>query len=151
MNFGAIKGAPQRFWSKVKFTDTCWLWIGALDKGYGRFGAGGRYGKVVRAPRWAYEFCVGPIPRGLTIDHLCRIPACVNPDHLEPVTMRVNVLRGETIVALNARKTHCPQGHPYNAENTYRDRIHGKRTCRICAAYRDRIRKARLRTAKATL
>ncbi len=85
-------GTPWRFWMKVNFTDTCWLWNAHLDReGYGGFSVGGM---SVPAHRWAYEFCVGPIPDGLTIDHLCRVHNCQNPDHLEPVTRRENVRRG---------------------------------------------------------
>ena len=98
----------------------------------------------VYAHRYAYEFCVGPIPEGLTIDHLCRVRACVRPDHLEPVTMRINTLRGVSIVAQHARKTQCPQEHPYDSENTYIDPLN-KRHCRICMRWRERERKLRLR------
>jgi hypothetical protein len=73
---------------------------------------------------------VGPIPRGLVIDHLCRNTICVNPDHMQVVTVRENTLRGNTFQARNLRKTHCPQGHPYDQANTYLHR--GKRHCRIC-------------------
>ncbi len=89
-----------RFWDKVAFEPNtgCWLWAAYADrKGYGQFSAGSRadgtYRKVF-AHRWAYEHEVGPIPEGLTIDHLCRVPLCVNPGHLEPVTNRENTRRG---------------------------------------------------------
>ncbi len=101
---------PERFFHYVEFTDTCWLWTGGLTRGYGSFWAGGR---MVPAHRWAYEFCVGPIADGLEPDHLCDNPPCVLPDHLEPVTHRVNMLRGKrNVVAKCARVTQCPQGHP---------------------------------------
>ena len=83
------------------------------------------------AHRFAYETFVGPIPEGLTIDHLCRIRHCVNPEHLEAVTDRVNILRGEGISAQHARATHCPQGHPYDLINTY-VAPDGDRDCRDC-------------------
>ena len=77
---------------KVNFTDHCWLWQAMTDRaGYGRFHLGNL---TIPAHRWAYEFCVGSIGVGLNIDHLCRVSACVNPDHLEPVTQRENVRRG---------------------------------------------------------
>jgi hypothetical protein len=80
-----------RFWSKVSKTDACWLWTGTLDaKGYGQFWDGQ---VIARAPRFAYEFLVDAIPEGLTIDHLCRVVACVNPAHLEPVTSEENTRR----------------------------------------------------------
>lgn len=120
----------ERFWGKVEFTDDCWLWTGTQNqKGYGRASVQGR---AVQAHRWAYEFCVGPIPDGLTIDHLCRVRNCVNPDHLEPVTNRVNLSRGFSPSAICARKTHCPQGHPYSGDNLY-VKPNGWRECRICA------------------
>jgi hypothetical protein len=81
-----------RFWEKVDKTDTCWLWTGSSDRlGYGRFST---WPSVTLAHRFAYELLAGPIPDGLVIDHLCRTPSCVNPDHLEPVTQRENLRRG---------------------------------------------------------
>lgn len=80
----------DRFWARVEI-GVCWTWIGSTDRGYGVFGAQGRY---FRAHRWAWEALVGPIPEGLHLDHLCRNPSCVNPDHLEPVTQAENIRRG---------------------------------------------------------
>ncbi len=129
----------QRFWPRVEFTKTCWLWSGPTDKdGYGRFSISMR---PHYAHRWAYEFCVGPIPKGLEIDHLCRITNCVLPDHLEAVTHRENMLRGVSIVAQCARVTECPQGHPYNAENTRIKLTDGSRNCRVCQREGDAMRR----------
>lgn len=122
--------AHVRFWSKVNKTGTCWLWTGFKDrKGYGRFNPAHR--RSAHAHRFAYEDVVGPIPDGLTIDHLCRVPGCVRPNHLEPVTMRENVLRGFGPTALNAKKRTCRHGHPYSGDNL---RIAGVRyrVCRAC-------------------
>lgn len=107
----------------------CWLWSGCTGSGgYGRVSVGG---KQMPAHRFIYELLIGEIPHGLQLDHLCRVRNCVNPSHLEPVTGRVNILRGEGPCAQHARKTHCPQGHPYDAANTYLHK--GKyRYCRIC-------------------
>lgn len=94
----------------------CWLWSGALDPcGYGRIA---RNGKEQKAHRVSYYLAKGPIPDGLELDHLCRVRACVNPDHLEAVTHKVNAQRGLAGAYL-AERTHCPQGHPYDEENTY--------------------------------
>lgn len=137
------KTESERFWEKVDFTGPCWEWTAYRLQGYGRFGVGGRGGRIVYAHRWAWEHLVGPIPDGSIIDHLCRNRACVNPDHLEPVTSRVNSLRGYSHAALNARKTHCPQGHPYSEENTYR-MANGNRICRTCSlSYSRRYRRER--------
>src|SRR5882672_6137680 len=88
----------------------CWLWTGSRTrKGYGRVQWDGR---TVQAHRLVYELLVGPIPVGLYLDHLCRNPRCVRPDHCEPVSNGENVLRGFGPPAVNARKTHCLRGHP---------------------------------------
>jgi hypothetical protein len=120
--------AGDRFWSKVDKSGDCWLWVASKNnRGYGQFVSVGR---LVLAHRFSYELAKGPIPDGLTLDHLCRTPACVNPDHLEAVTMRVNLLRSESQAALNARKTHCTWGHPFAGDNLIVR--HGKRFCRAC-------------------
>ncbi|WP_414654556.1 HNH endonuclease signature motif containing protein [Intrasporangium sp.] len=78
---------------------------------------------------------MGPIPEGLVLDHLCRNRACCNPAHLEPVTIRENILRGEP-----ANRTHCPHGHAYTPENTRID--NNMRSCRTCIRERARRRRA---------
>lgn len=84
-----------RFWAKVAITPSCWLWQGWADRdGYGALDVGGRF---TRAHRFAYEELVGPIPDGLTIDHLCRVRNCVNPDHMEPVTLAENTRRANEV------------------------------------------------------
>lgn len=131
-----MRPAIDRFAEKIALTDSgCIEWIGGLNGvGYGQFYVGmdanPRTGKGY-AHRWSYEHHVGPIPDGLHIDHLCRNRACVNPDHLEPVTRAENVLRGMGQSALNARKTHCPKGHPLNGANV-RIGTKGERKCRAC-------------------
>ena len=122
---------PARFWAKAyEDASGCWLWTaGKLRGGYGAFGAPG--GGMRQAHRYSYEQLVGPIPAGLTIDHLCRVRACVNPAHMEPVTRRDNTMRGESAPAANARKTHCPRGHSYSGENLYVS-PRGERFCRTC-------------------
>ena len=118
----------QRFWSKVDKSGECWIWTaGKTSKGYGKF----THSRSNRAHRWAYEQVNGPIPEGLVIDHLCRTPACVNPNHLEAVTPRVNILRGIGSAAQYAKQTHCKHGHEYTPDNTH-IRVDGARECRIC-------------------
>ncbi len=116
----------------------CWVWSGSLSRGYGNFYPNGRRSKVP-AHRWAYQLWIGPIQTGLQIDHLCFNRACVNPSHLEPVTAQVNILRGRGVAAQNARKTHCPTGHAYTADNTFISK--GKRYCRECDRIHQRSRR----------
>lgn len=128
------EAAAARFWSRVDRLDgdfACWPWKGRLQpSGYARFHLPG-VGHGMAAHRFAYELLVGPIPDGLQLDHLCRVRHCVNPAHLEPVTGFENVHRSPiTAATVNARKTHCPQGHPYNEANTLRYR--GERICVTC-------------------
>jgi hypothetical protein len=130
----------ERLWEKVdkngplpagrEVLGHCWLWLGAKANGYGRIGTG-EGNRAAQAHRVAYELLVGPIPDGLTIDHMCVNPSCVNPEHMEPVTRGVNTLRGRSWGGENARKTHCPQGHPYDEANTWYDPS-GGRACLTC-------------------
>lgn len=123
----------ERFYPKIEFTETCWLWTGAtLGRGYGVLGRGGAGAGNILAHRASYELFIGPIPDGLTIDHLCRVKLCVRPEHLEAVSNRENNLRApESIISRHLAATHCPSGHPYDAANTYVSKI-GDRKCREC-------------------
>lgn len=122
----------------------CIVWTGALREGYGAIHHKGR---MLRAHRVAYQLLVGPIPEGLVLDHLCRNRRCINPHHLEPVTMRVNTMRSPIAPStINALKTHCPKDHEYTPENTYR-RANGHRGCRACGRIAARDRYARQMTA----
>lgn len=129
----------ERFWARVQKTETCWLWTGSKNgNGYGFISQ--RPLPRVSAHRFAYELFKGPIPDGLEPDHLCRVRHCVYPAHLEAVDHRTNTLRGETIAAYNAAKTHCINGHPFDSENTYR-RQGVWRGCRTCnRVYQKRAR-----------
>lgn len=139
---GARKQEPvERLMRHVSVSsDGCWLWTGALAGG--GYGKGWSNGRTVLAHRWAYQLLVGAVPEGLELDHLCRVRRCVNPEHLEPVTASVNVLRstGPAVAGRhNAIKTHCPQGHPYDEANTYISPS-GGRSCRTCSAARSAAR-----------
>ena len=86
----------ERFWSQVDRRDDCWFWMGHRNRdGYGQFKVTTRPGRyrTVRAHRWAWEALHGPVPAGLTLDHLCGQTACVRPDHLEPCTNAENLRR----------------------------------------------------------
>lgn len=122
--------AAERFFGRVDVGD-CWEWTGSRSNGYGYF-APPPGDRAVGAHRWAYEHLIGAVPDGCQLDHLCRNRACVNPDHLEPVIQRTNILRGASPAARNAAKTHCPQGHPYDETNTYRSPGRSARYCRTC-------------------
>jgi len=126
----------DRFWNKVAIgdPDDCWLWTAGLTgSGYGAF-CWRLDERVVYFPshRLAYELVKGPIPDGLHLDHLCRVPACVNPDHLEAVTVRENTLRGVGPSARAAVATHCIHGHPFTPDNTWVDPKRNTRHCREC-------------------
>lgn len=134
----AVEG---RFWAKVETIPfhECWEWIGATQSGgYGHMNLGGRF---VKAHRLSYELNVGPIPEGLVVDHTCGNRACVRPEHLEPVTQRVNVHRGDSKMARNRIQTHCLNDHEFTPENTRVDSY--GRHCIACARRRDRDRYAR--------
>jgi len=128
----------------------CVTWTAAMTKcGYGRFTVEGR--RVV-PHRFAYEYLIGPIPAGLELDHLCKVRNCLNVTHLEPVTGRENLLRGDTVNARNAAKTHCIRGHEYTPENTLHARPskrnpNGQRECRTCRRERDRAKRQRAKSS----
>lgn len=115
----------------------CWIWTGSSSERSGS-NTGARYGEIMvnsvatKSHRAAYELIRGPIPEGLSLDHLCRQTLCCNPDHLEPVTHKENVLRGTSPAAKNAVKTHCKNGHEFTPENTYIRPDGAGRACRTC-------------------
>lgn len=138
----------ERFWARVDASGDCWLWMsGRNGNGYGVTYARGRSRPTV-AHRWAWESLVGPIPKGLYLDHLCRVRRCVNPDHLDVVTNRENLVRGYGIIGRNARATRCSRGHEYTPENTVLNR-NNCRDCRICKVARNAAYVARNKPARA--
>jgi HNH endonuclease len=132
----------------LKQADGCWLWQGPLDRdGYGLRSSRAYEKQIVRAHRRMYELVIGQIPDDLPLDHLCRVRRCVNPDHLEPVTMRENLMRSPVApAAVNTRKTHCIHGHLFSHGNTYVT-SDGRRQCRTCLRDRNRARRQRARCA----
>lgn len=129
-----LPGAPlatleARFWVKVEKTATCWLWTAASTQGRGIFRVGHER-RTRLAHRVAYEMIAGPIPEGMELDHLCRVPLCVNPDHLEPVTHEENMRR--------TKRDSCPRGHSY--EEHGRLRKDGSRRCSACDSERGKRR-----------
>jgi hypothetical protein len=135
----------RRLMSKVTVVPETGCWVVDLWKG-------ARYGRVVyKGRKWLahrafYDLLVGPIPEGLTLDHLCRNTPCVNPEHLEPVTQRENNLRADdSPTTQNARKTHCKRGHEFTPENT--TVCNGSRYCRACMRRRYRESRAKAQEA----
>jgi len=130
-----------RFLKKVEEAGFCWGWkASTIRGGYGQFSV--NY-KNVLAHRFSYELFRGEIPEGMTLDHLCRNRACVNPIHLEIVTNHENILRGLTGKMNNhqTKKTHCPKGHDYIESNLSKGGLkHGKRICLICRRDYDKVR-----------
>ena len=123
------EAAVSRFWSRVdRTTGDCWIWTGSkTSAGYGNLAIQQRWHY---AHRLSYELVIGPIPEGLVIDHLCRVRHCVNPDHLEPVTNRVNIARGMAPYGL---RTTCRRGHDITSEANVYVQPDGGRRCRLCA------------------
>lgn len=150
----------ERFWAKVEITDGCWLWTARLtSSGYGQISeplGGGRV-RMHMAHKWLFEQSVGPVPRGMTLDHLCHNAdptcnagsacqhrRCVRPDHLAIKSSRDNTFAGRTPAAINAAKDVCWRGHSLSGDNLYITKNKGGRQCRACV----NIRKAEARIRK---
>lgn len=124
----AIKEHLEKKWSDYP----CYEWQGyKTNLGYGQLGTAKKLGKNLYAHRIVWEAVNGPIPEGLSLDHLCRNPSCISPHHLEPVTHKENCLRGVGVGAINSKKTHCKTGHAFDDLNTgyLKD---GRRYCKEC-------------------
>jgi HNH endonuclease len=139
-----LESRTGAFWTFVdrRGPQDCWEWLGFKVGGYGKF----RWDGGQLAHRFSYELANGPIPEGITLDHLCRNRGCVNPAHLEAVPIRTNTLRGTNFIAEHARKTHCHRGHPLSGDNV---RIEAgphrtSRRCKTCKAAYDARRYAEL-------
>ena len=139
--FGSVEygkdTVEDKFWQRVEQTQYCWLWVGGVNKeGYGYFTVNG---KSLRAHRWSYEYLIGKIPDELVIDHMCRVRNCVNPDHLEAVTSKENILRGHGRWWISSQLTHCHRGHPFSGDNLAYKKS-GQRRCRECERILSNIR-----------
>ncbi|WDA36444.1 HNH endonuclease signature motif containing protein [Sphingobium sp. YC-XJ3] len=146
----------ERFFSKVDKNgpNGCWIWIGPRrpikdtgKPGYGRFYTSG---KAISCHKYSYQLLKGSIPSGLVLDHLCRVQECVNPDHLEAVTNKENIMRGAGASAVNSQKTHCKHGHPLTGKNLFmRTRMYDggwvsvTRVCKTCRQARKNARQRR--------
>jgi HNH endonuclease len=121
-----MKTTESRFWSKVKKTESCWVWMAGTNGRYGLFKLND---KDEKAHRISYFLTRGPIPEGLSVDHLCFNKLCVNPEHLELVPVRINIQRSF------ARQTHCKRGHPLSGDNirVFADK---PRVCKKCESLR---------------
>jgi hypothetical protein len=130
-------GARLKFLSKITVDAStgCWLWTKYVGPhGYGMINVpASESDKTIQyAHRYSYAATYGAIPSGLDLDHLCRRRTCVNPAHLEAVTRRENLLRGNTLTAAKVAQTHCSNGHPLSGENLYVNPASGSRNCRTC-------------------
>lgn len=129
------------------YSTPCWVSNrAAYPKGYTKLGY---QGSTWLTHRFAYTVFVGDIPAGMQLDHLCRVRACCNPDHLEPVTCRENLVRGETLTAAEVAQTHCKRGHPLEGDNLYLRPDRTGRCCRTCRAAAGAARNERRRVAAA--
>ena len=134
------KRLPSRFWNKVAIHDSgCWNWVAGHGNGYGSFWINGE-NRCAHA--LTYELVYPKPLKGFCLDHICRNRQCVNPQHLEVVTLGENVLRGIGITAQNRSKTKCPNGHPYDMKYGT-----GKRGCKACN--REKMRLFRIKKQEA--
>lgn len=133
-----------RFLAYVQKTDTCWLWMGKLSEGYGRFGLDGQ--ASLPAHRVAYRLWVDAARDEHHVHHVCRVKNCVNPEHLVLVRNNDHWRLDESITTVHAARTQCPKGHSYDVENTAYHRSPGRalrRACRECARQQTRARSLR--------
>lgn len=138
-----LETLPERIAAKITVDATgCWLWTGYKIRGYGQV----HFDKRKHlAHRLMYQLVVGPIPAGYQVDHLCRTPSCVNPNHLEAVTQRTNIARSSHKMATAMASDRCIHGHPLVAANIRwgKGARANRRNCRECDRINCRARQAR--------
>ena len=129
-----LRDVPRRFERSYipEPNSGCWIWFSSTDRaGYGRFTIGRRGDYRTVGAHISYILRHNEYPPS-ELDHTCKLRCCVNPDHLEPVTHYENIMRGDGWGGINARKTHCKNGHEFSPENTYVWAKNGMRQCRTC-------------------
>lgn len=126
-------GLPSRIENRIipEPNSGCWIWLGGMRDKKDEYGGINWEGRIWRTHRLVFTLLNGQIPDSLDLDHTCRNRLCCNPEHLDPCTRAVNISRGNGVAPNNLRKTHCPQGHKYNQENTYA--WNKQRFCRTCS------------------
>lgn len=132
-----------RLFEKFSRGNGCWEWKGPITwNGYGIFVYGQDHvPKGTTAHRAVYQELVGKIPESMQLDHLCKNKLCVNPSHMEVVTARENLMRGETKAAENVSKTHCPKGHEYRLNQSPHYLRVNERRCHVCHAEQEAMRR----------
>lgn len=133
----------ERFMHYIEISPSgCWEWSGGTNsEGYGNFSL---KNQAVKAHRYSFGYFKGEIPKGFVVDHLCRNHKCVNPDHLEAVSNKTNIIRGVGLASQESKRTHCPFGHEYTEDNIYRTK-NKYRNCKACAIRRSKERRLRIK------
>jgi len=137
LDYNAFDELPERFWDKVIKTDTCWLWMGKIDDGYGRFHTAGKYYLV---HRMSFVVLKQKLQENTQVDHLCKVRNCLNPDHLDEVTSKENTRRGLAKI-YNTDPNKCPYGHDYDGEIAGKAEGSIYKVCRKCQIRRSKNRR----------
>jgi hypothetical protein len=147
-----VRGGKERLvpltmaWLEARYVPEpmsgCWLWTSTIE--HDGYGVAKIDGVMFKAHRAAYHLLVGPVPDGLTIDHLCCTTCCVNPAHMEPVTAAENARRARLRMD---GKTHCAHGHELTGANLYRGRRGNCLACRKASTARSNEKVAERRAA----
>lgn len=141
LNYNVIEQLPDKFWDKVNKTQSCWLWIGKIDDGYGRFCFGNKYYLV---HRMSFAVLKDKLGENTQVDHLCKVRNCLNPDHLEEVTSKENTRRGLS-KKFNTDPNKCAYGHDYDIEKPGKAEGSIYKICSTCN-HRRAIKRKQLHT-----